>query len=321
MEDPTMLFIGKLPPSCKDAEAQLNLRKLFEKYGEVTEFIFNGTHAFLHMATERQCKDAITYLNGHKIGSALILVAKATGSTAAAGRKLAEENAKKLAQENAKKEANKALKEKEKSSFQSESNASGFHNQSSQNNGSRQQADRFTPYKPPNTSDKYNQGNIQSYQNRDTKQEVAYAHSRGVSPSQSSQFMSVNNDIKKNSTVSPAAVSMSDNPITSHVLDTASGKPAANLKMCLYRMFAGQWVEVSKKTTNSDGRASSFLKQAEFTAGTYKMFFDTEDYFKQQSSKGFYPYVEIVFTIEHPEQHYHIPLLLSPYGYTTYRGS
>ncbi|XP_068201945.1 5-hydroxyisourate hydrolase-like [Palaemon carinicauda] len=114
---------------------------------------------------------------------------------------------------------------------------------------------------------------------------------------------------------------MAGNPITCHVLDTATGKPAASMKISLHRQTKAGWQELVSKVTNSDGRAGQFLSQEAFTKGIYKMYFDTADYFKQQNTKGFYPYVEIVFEIEQPEEHYHIPLLLSPYGYSTYRGS
>ncbi|XP_042887875.1 5-hydroxyisourate hydrolase-like isoform X3 [Penaeus japonicus] len=119
----------------------------------------------------------------------------------------------------------------------------------------------------------------------------------------------------------PLATSMAGNPLTSHVLDTATGRPAANMKLSLHRLQNAVWQEIAVKETNSDGRAGQFLSQEAFTPGTYKMFFDTGDYFRQQGTTGFYPYVEIVFVIEKPEEHYHIPLLLSPYGYSTYRGS
>ncbi|XP_076032351.1 5-hydroxyisourate hydrolase [Oratosquilla oratoria] len=131
--------------------------------------------------------------------------------------------------------------------------------------------------------------------------------------------------IKKTGTPVLSATSsgtMTGNPITSHVLDTATGKPAANLGLSLHKQSDSlSWTLVSSKVTNSDGRASNFLSQEEFTQGVYKMRFETGDYFKQLNTKGFYPYVEIVFEIEAPEEHYHIPLLLSPYGYSSYRGS
>ncbi|KAK8389076.1 hypothetical protein O3P69_020806 [Scylla paramamosain] len=115
--------------------------------------------------------------------------------------------------------------------------------------------------------------------------------------------------------------SMSDNPLTSHVLDTATGRPAANMRIVLHKLEGDAWQEITTKTTNCDGRAGYFVPKEAFTQGTYKILFDTGAYFKQLAVKGFYPYVEIVFVIENPEEHYHVPLLISPYGYSTYRGS
>ena len=98
--------------------------------------------------------------------------------------------------------------------------------------------------------------------------------------------------------------------ITTHVLDTAKGKPAAGVRITLERgnesLFVGE--------TDSDGRAK-LLAKAE--AGTYHLVFDTGAY----NPLGFFPIVTIVFRIENAEQHYHVPLLLSPFGYSTYRGS
>ncbi|XP_045593190.1 5-hydroxyisourate hydrolase isoform X2 [Procambarus clarkii] len=126
---------------------------------------------------------------------------------------------------------------------------------------------------------------------------------------------------RKASSLLLSKVNMSDNPLTSHVLDTATGRPAANMTISLHRLQDSVWQEVITKITNDNGRAGEFLRQEAFVKGTYKMCFDTGNYFKQLGTKGFYPYVEIVFVIEKPEEHYHIPLLISPYGYSTYRGS
>ncbi|MPC29633.1 5-hydroxyisourate hydrolase [Portunus trituberculatus] len=114
---------------------------------------------------------------------------------------------------------------------------------------------------------------------------------------------------------------MSDNPLTSHVLDTATGQPAANMRIVLHKLQGDTWQEITTKNTNCDGRAGYFIPKEAFTQGTYKMLFDTGAYFKKLAVKGFYPYVEIVFVIENLGEHYHVPLLISPYGYSTYRGS
>lgn len=110
--------------------------------------------------------------------------------------------------------------------------------------------------------------------------------------------------------------------ITSHVLDTSSGKPAANLPVKLCQWHDGQWRELAQSNTNDDGRCGALLADDfELQPGRYRMFFDTASYFQQQQQQGFYPYVEVVFELQQTDEHYHIPLLLSPYGYSTYRGS
>ncbi|HEX8617165.1 MAG TPA: hydroxyisourate hydrolase [Thermoanaerobaculia bacterium] len=100
--------------------------------------------------------------------------------------------------------------------------------------------------------------------------------------------------------------------ITTHVLDTAQGRPAAGVAVTLSRgdetLFAG--------TTDADGRARA-LEPERVQPGVYRIVFDTGAY----NPRGFFPSVSIVFTIEDVAQHYHVPLLLSPFGYSTYRGS
>ncbi|XP_062620821.1 5-hydroxyisourate hydrolase-like isoform X2 [Saccostrea cucullata] len=111
-------------------------------------------------------------------------------------------------------------------------------------------------------------------------------------------------------------------PLTTHVLDTARGIPGGGINMVLMiRSGNGEFREIERGTTNNDGRGG-FLTSSSFQAGAvYKLFFDTDNYFKSIGVKGFYPFVEVVFRIDDPSQHYHVPLLLSPYGYSTYRGS
>ncbi|XP_013417218.1 5-hydroxyisourate hydrolase-like isoform X2 [Lingula anatina] len=118
------------------------------------------------------------------------------------------------------------------------------------------------------------------------------------------------------------AITMSGNPLTTHVLDTARGSPAANLELTVsIKGQNGQWTDLITSSTNSDGRVPRLLTQDQFVPGTYKINFNTGGYFQQLGVEGFYPYVEVVFEIRDPQQHYHVPLLLSPYGYSTYRGS
>lgn len=109
--------------------------------------------------------------------------------------------------------------------------------------------------------------------------------------------------------------------ITTHVLDTSSGKPAKGIEITLFQSESQGWKEIAKGITNTDGRISDLIKVAEaLKKGVYKMKFEVSEYFQQNKQQHFYPYVEIVFEIN-SEEHYHIPLLLNPFGYTTYRGS
>ncbi len=110
--------------------------------------------------------------------------------------------------------------------------------------------------------------------------------------------------------------------ITSHVLDTSLGTPASGLRIVLERSAGGEWVAVGDRTTNSDGRAPGlFPEGTTLEAGLYRVTFHTGEYFKATNRPVFYPLVEVLFDIASPEQHHHIPLLLSPFGYSTYRGS
>lgn len=112
-------------------------------------------------------------------------------------------------------------------------------------------------------------------------------------------------------------------PITTHVLDTSLGRPASGIETKLSRRSAsGAWQELASGKTNDDGRIMNLLPpEFQLTAGLYQMTFDTGAYFRGQAGQSFYPFVSITFEITQPEQHYHVPLLLSPFGYSTYRGS
>jgi 5-hydroxyisourate hydrolase len=113
-------------------------------------------------------------------------------------------------------------------------------------------------------------------------------------------------------------------PITSHVLDLALGQPAQGIPATLeYEQTPGQWTQLAQGMTNEDGRIVDWLPPGSTAQkGIYRITFDTGAYQNRTQSKpGFYPYIPIVFEIRSPEQHYHVPLLLSPHGYSTYRGS
>ena len=114
--------------------------------------------------------------------------------------------------------------------------------------------------------------------------------------------------------------------ITTHVLDTARGGPAAGVPVRLESVPAGaDSAATARQTlgtavTNSDGRVAG-LGPDSVEAGTYRLVFDTAAYFAATSQTGFFPEVSLTFMVRDPEQHYHVPVLLSPFGYTTYRGS
>ena len=111
-------------------------------------------------------------------------------------------------------------------------------------------------------------------------------------------------------------------PITTHVLDVSTGKPAAGVPVVLEIETAGRgWKQLSGGATDGDGRLRHLLAPGSLVAGTYRLVFDTRAYFEFQKTAGLYPQVTVAFEVRDPAEHYHIPLLLSPYGYSTYRGS
>jgi len=110
--------------------------------------------------------------------------------------------------------------------------------------------------------------------------------------------------------------------ITAHILDTSIGKPAAGVMVCLEAAAAdGGFSRISEQRTDTDGRVSDLLGDTHLEAQTYRLMFLTGAYFAAQGRPSFYPHVEVQFNVLDPAQHYHIPLLLNPYGYSTYRGS
>jgi 5-hydroxyisourate hydrolase len=110
--------------------------------------------------------------------------------------------------------------------------------------------------------------------------------------------------------------------ISTHILDTALGRPATGVPVSLARMTNAKWEPVNSATTDGDGRCKHLLPSTEaLQPGIYRVHFETAAYYKHHRLEGLYPYVEIVFTVIEGEQHYHIPLLLTANGYTTYRGS
>jgi 5-hydroxyisourate hydrolase len=110
--------------------------------------------------------------------------------------------------------------------------------------------------------------------------------------------------------------------ITTHVLDTAAGRPAAGVPVALHARERDRWVAVGAGVTGPDGRLAGVVPDGTtLRAGVHRLRFDTAAYFARQGQAGFYPEVSVVFEVTDPSDHYHVPLLLAPWGYTTYRGS
>lgn len=112
--------------------------------------------------------------------------------------------------------------------------------------------------------------------------------------------------------------------ISTHVLDATSGRPAAGLELVLSRQDGGEWHELGRRRTDADGRVSDLATvHADAGPGVYRIVFLTEAYLKALSpaAETFYPEVAVIFRITDPAAHHHVPLLLSPYAYSTYRGS
>ena len=109
--------------------------------------------------------------------------------------------------------------------------------------------------------------------------------------------------------------------ITTHVLDTAAGRPGRAIEIELEHHDAGSWHRIGAGVTDDDGRLRTLTPAGPVAPGVYRLRFHTGAYFQAQQQLGFFPVVEIQFTVADGAQHYHVPLLLSPYGYSTYRGS
>ena len=110
--------------------------------------------------------------------------------------------------------------------------------------------------------------------------------------------------------------------ISTHILDTAAGKPAAGIAVELDRNTEGEWQTLNAAETDPDGRVKFLLPEGEpMLPGLYCARFATGVYYQREGLDGLYPFVEITFVVKPDERHYHIPLLLTANGYTTYRGS
>lgn len=110
--------------------------------------------------------------------------------------------------------------------------------------------------------------------------------------------------------------------ITTHILDVSAGCPARGVAVSLERKTPAGWEIFGAGATDGDGRVRDLLDaETVLQAGDYRLTFETESYFAQQQIESFYPQVTITFAVRDAAQHYHVPLLLSPFGFSTYRGS
>ena len=111
--------------------------------------------------------------------------------------------------------------------------------------------------------------------------------------------------------------------ISTHILDTSRGTPAKSVAICLEAQNTDEsWTELSHAWTDEDGRVKPFfLVHHPLTAGVYRLVFDIDAYFNSLGVNSFFPQVTVVFKVDDDAQHYHVPLLINPYGYSTYRGS
>jgi 5-hydroxyisourate hydrolase len=106
--------------------------------------------------------------------------------------------------------------------------------------------------------------------------------------------------------------------LSTHVLDSSTGKPAAGVAVRVEHRSAHGWYDIATATTDADGRVSEL---AELSTGVHRISFATGDYFAARGVPTFYPEIMVLFEVIDPEQHHHVPLLLSPFAYSTYRGS
>lgn len=109
--------------------------------------------------------------------------------------------------------------------------------------------------------------------------------------------------------------------VSTHVLDIHRGRPAEGVPVVLDRKEGTGFTRVREAKTDADGRVKELVPEGQLTAGVYRITFDTGAYFEAQQVEGFYPEASIVFQVRDAASHYHVPLLLSAHGFSTYRGS
>lgn len=120
----------------------------------------------------------------------------------------------------------------------------------------------------------------------------------------------------------PAMVMAAEtNPLSVHILNQQTGKPAPDVEVVLEQKQTDGWVKLNSGQTDRDGRIKALWPTQTATPGDYRVTFKTGAYFAQQKLDSFFPEIPVEFHISSADEHYHVPLLLSQYGYSTYRGS
>jgi len=118
------------------------------------------------------------------------------------------------------------------------------------------------------------------------------------------------------------AASAAQNPLSVHVLDQQSGQPGAGIQVTLEQRKGTEWMQLASGVTNEQGRIPALYPEGKaMAAGDYRIVFRTGEHFARKGQPTFFPRIPVEFTVDAPAQHYHIPLLLSPFGYSTYRGN
>ncbi|MTH48127.1 hydroxyisourate hydrolase [Intestinirhabdus alba] len=117
------------------------------------------------------------------------------------------------------------------------------------------------------------------------------------------------------------ATAAANNALSVHILDQQTGKPAAGVEVVLEQKRDDGWRQLNMGQTDKDGRIKALWPEQEVAPGDYRVTFKTKPWFDAQKQESFFPEIPVEFHISNPHEHYHVPLLLSPYGYSTYRGS
>lgn len=112
------------------------------------------------------------------------------------------------------------------------------------------------------------------------------------------------------------------NPLSVHVLNIENGLPSPGVHVTLEKKDGNDWEALSEAETNAQGRVTALYPEGEsLESGTYRVTFETGDWFEKHDTESFFPEIPVIFQMDGELEHYHIPLLLSPYGYSTYRGN